>query len=291
MTVARNKPVVIDPERTVQRELKKPEHFVFRIEVEAKDRKSDVFLVLKSSTLDQLADTLIEEALAMGNLRVVFVRIDTNADLFFDKVQELDTPGLLRKLFRVTAPEQINRVLHAWCDRRADLTVASAYVEDDELVVQACDLQRYRVRFADFPGLSELPEKQRDKFEVDEVGNHVFWPGQNVSIDLDAVRYKVDSEFRKAKDKDALSDYKKFLGRAVEAVMSDHKLTQAVIRQRGGPDERHLYRLMKGQQDLTPTMIDRLCKAHGLSHEEYVRELVQACDDIVEQEAEELYDA
>ena len=115
MTVAHKKPVVIDPERIVQTEVKHPEHFVFRIEVEAKDKKSDVFLVLKSSTLNRFADTLIEEALAMGNLRVVFVRIDTNADLFFDKVQELDTPELLRKLFRVTAAEQINRVLHAWC--------------------------------------------------------------------------------------------------------------------------------------------------------------------------------
>ena len=119
----------------------------------------------------------------------------------------------------------------------------------------------------------------------------MYLPGQNVSIDLDAVRYKVDSEFRRAKDEDALSDYKTFLGRAIEAVMSDRKLTQATVRQRGGPDERHLYRLMKGQQGLTPTMIDRLSRAHGLSHEDYVRELVQACNDIVEREAEELCDA
>ncbi len=114
MPVGHKKPVVIDPERTVQRELTNPEHFVFRIEVEAKDKQSDAFLVLRSSTLNQFADTLIVEALALGNLRVVFVRIDSNADLFFDKVQELDTPELLRKLFRVTAAKQINRVLQAW---------------------------------------------------------------------------------------------------------------------------------------------------------------------------------
>ncbi len=171
-------------------------------------------------------------------------------------------------------------------DKRADLTVAGAYVEHDELVVQGCDLKHYRVRFADFPGLSELPKKQRDKFEIDDIGNHVFWPGHDVSIDLDAVRYKADIEFRKTKDDDALSNYKDFLGRAIEAVMSEHGLTQAIIKQRGGPDERHLYRLRRGQQDLTSAMIDRLSKAHRLTHEQYVRELIHACDDIVEEEAE-----
>jgi hypothetical protein len=290
MPVAHKKPVVIDPERIVQKEVKNPEHFVFRIEVETKDKKSDVFLVLKSSTLNQFANTLIEQSLAMGSLRVVFVRMDTNADVFFDKVQELDTPTLLRKLFRVTGPEQINRVLHAWCDKRAGTTVASAYIEDDQLVVQACDLKHYRARFADFSGLAELSKKQREQFAIDSAGNHVYWPGQNLSIDLDAIRYKVDDEFRRAKDKAALSDYKDFVGRAIQAVMSEHELTQAAVKRRGGPDERHLYRLMRGGQ-LTPTMIDRLAKAHRLSHKAYIHELLEACDNISEQEAEALCNA
>src|SRR6202043_698688 len=121
---------------------------------------------------------------------------------------------------------------------------------------------------------------------IDESGNHVFWPGQNVSLDLDVVRYRVDDEFRKAKDRDALLDYKEFLGRAIQTVMSNRGLTQAALKKRGGPPEGHLYRIERGDQELTSTMIDRLSKAHGLSHEHYVEELVQACDDIAEQEAE-----
>jgi hypothetical protein len=285
MTVAHKKLVVIDPEKSVEKELKNPEHFFFRIEVEAKDKERDTFLVLKSSSLNQFADTLIEESLAMGNLRVVFVRMDTNADIFFDKVQELDTPGVVRKLFRVTAPEQINRVLHAWCDKRAARTVASAYVEHDELVVQACDLKHYRISFNDFVGLAELSRKQREHFKIDEIGNHVFWPAHNVSLDLDAIRYKVDEEFRKAKDIDALTDYKDFLGRAIELVMDKHQLTQAAVKEKGGPAERHLYRIERGEQELTSAMIERLAKAHGLSSKNYIEELVAACDDIAEQAA------
>jgi len=285
MAVVHKKLVVIDPEKSVERELKNPEHFFFRIEVEAKDKGRDAFLVLKSSTLNQFADTLIEESLAMGNLRVVFVRMDTNADVFFDKVQELDAPDVVRRLFRVTAPEQINRILHAWCGKRADRTVASAYVERDELVLQACDLKHYRVNFNDFVGLAGLPKKHRELFKIDEIGNHVFWPAHNLSIDLDVVRYKVDDEFRKAKDIDALSDYKEFLGQAIRAVMDKHQLTQAVLKEKGGPAERHLYRIERGEQELTSAMIDRLAKAHGLSSKDYVEELVEACDDIVEQAA------
>lgn len=285
MTVAQKKPVVIDPEKVVQREIKNPEHFVFRIDVEAKDRGRDTFLVLKSSTLNQFADGLIEESLKLGTLRVVFVRMDTNTDVFFDKIQELDTPELLQKLFRVTAAEQINRILHAWCDQRADRSIASAYVENDELILQSCDLRHYRIRFDDFTGLAELPKGQRDKFQIDEIGNHVFWPGRNIAVDLDVARYKVDNEFRQAKDMDALSDYKEFLGQAIQRVMSKYRLTQAVLKENGGPAERHLYRIERGEQELTSSMIDRLAKAHGLSSKQYVEELIATCDDIAEEQA------
>lgn len=288
MTVAQKKLVVIDPERVVENQIKNPEHFVFRLDFEAKDRGRDTFLVLKSSTLNKFADGLIEETLKLSNLRVVFVRMDTNADVFFDKVQELDTPELLRKLFRVTSIEQINRILHAWCDKRAESSIASAYVESDELVVQACDLKHYRVKFAEFVGLAELPTRERERFQIDEFGNHVFWPSQNVSIDLDVVRYKADDQFRHAKDMDALSDYKDLLGKAILEVMSKHKLTQATLKQRGGPAERHLYRIGRSAQEITPTMIDRLSKAHGLSSDKYVEELIMACDEIAEMEAQNI---
>lgn len=49
MKAAQKKLVVIDPEKVLQKQLKHPEHFMFRIEVEAKDRARDAFLVLKLS--------------------------------------------------------------------------------------------------------------------------------------------------------------------------------------------------------------------------------------------------
>lgn len=285
MTVAQKKLVVIDPEKLVEKQIKNPEHFVFRLDFAAKDKGRDTFLVLKSSTLNKFAHGLIEESLKLSNLRVVFVHADTHPDLFFDKVQELDTPELLRKLFRVTHIEQINRILHAWWDKRAENSIASAYVDNDELVVQSCDLKHYRVKFDDFVGLAGLPTQQREQFQIDEHGNHVFWPSRNVSIDLDVVRYKVDKDFRHQKDLDALSDYRDFLGQAIRKVMTKHRLTQATLRDRGGPAERHLYRIERGTQELTPAMIDRLSQAHGLSSDKYIAELIAACDEIVEDEA------
>lgn len=285
MKAAPKKLVVIDPEMVLQKQLKHPEHFVFRIEVEAKDRARDAFLVLKSSTLNQFAHSLIEEAMDMGNLRVVFVRMDTNADLFFDKVQELDFPELLRKLFRFTDTAQINRILHAWVQNRASLCIAGAYVDNDELVVQACDLKHYRISFNDFAGLATLPKRRRSQFAIDEMGNHIFWPECNVSIDLDSIRYDNDDDFRRRKDLDALSDYREFLGRAIESVMSKHRLTQSTLKEKGGPTERHLYRIARGQQELGSSMIDRLARAHELSSKEYVHELVESCDEIAEEEA------
>lgn len=286
MTVTFRKPVVIDPDKVVEKQLKKSQHYVFRIGVKDKDKEHDTFLVLKSSTLNQFADTLIEQSLAMGNLRVVFVYMDTNADVFFDKVQELDTPDLVRKLFRFNSAEQINRVLRAWCDKRAAGTIAGAYVESDELVVQACDLKHYRIHFKDFPSLADLPKDQRKNFKIDAMGNHIFWPKHDASIDLDVIRYHQNDDFRKAMDMDALAEYKEFLGPAIEALMKKHRLTQATVKAKGGPTERHLYRLASREQELTSNMIDKLAKAHGISSKDYVNELVAACDSVVAKDAE-----
>lgn len=286
MTVTQQKPVVIDPEKSVHKEIKNPKHFVFRIDFEVAQKARDSFLVLKASTLNKFANSLLEESLKLKNLRVVFVRMDTEPDILFDKVQELDSPELLRKLFRVTSTEQIDRILSAWCEKRADASIAGAYVESDELVVQACDLKHYRVNFNDFVGLDKLPKQHRDRFEIDEIGNHVFWPGRNVAIDLDVIRYKTDKAFRHSKNMQALADYEDFVGKAIREVMAKHNLTQATLKDRGGPAERHLYRIGHHEQELTASMIDRLAKAHGLSPDKYVEELIAACDDIAEAEAE-----
>lgn len=288
MTTAQKKLIVIDPDNTVQKEVINPDHYLFRIEVQAKEKERDSFLVLKSSTLNQIADRAINQSRNMQNLRIVFVRIDSDTDRFFDKVQELNAPELLQKIFRVTAVEQINRILKAWHERQADIKIANAYVEQDDLIVQACDLKRYRIKFADFAGLAELPKGQRKQFQIGANGNQIFWPGTNTTIDLDVVRYKVDEQFRKAKNSDALSDYKDYLGQAIKAVMSTHHLTQAALRESGGPAERHLYRIERGEQELTSAMIDRLATAHGLSSQDYIDELVMACDQIVEEEAASL---
>ncbi|MBS2005601.1 MAG: hypothetical protein JST01_01080 [Cyanobacteria bacterium SZAS TMP-1] len=277
--------VVIDPEKRIKTEVMYPEHYDFREQVRKGDKARDAFLVLKASTLNHLAQPLIREALAMGNLRVAFVHMDTNADVLFDKVQELDSPKLLRKLFKVTTVEQINRILHAWYQGQATDSIASAYTEQDELVVQACDLKRYRIRFADFVGLATLPTAQRNKFQIDATASHIFWPGRDVAIDLDTIRYNSDHEYRRAKNHDALSDYKEFLGKAIAKVMQQHRLTQADIKSKGGPTERHIYRLARGEQDITSTMIERLAEAHGLPPQKYIEELLKACDQITEEEA------
>ncbi len=284
MPVKDKKPVVIDPENVVGNELSHPEHFVHRIDVQSKDKERNSFLVLKSSTLNNFANSLIEESLDMGNLRAVFILVDTNPDVFFDKVQELDTPELLRKLFRVTSIEQINRILHSWCDKRESLSIASAFVEGDELVVQSCDLTRYRVKFSDFAGFSKLPKTQRAKFKIDRHGHQISWIDYDLSLDLDVIRYKVDYEFRNERNMAALSDYESFLGEAIKVVMKKNHLTQTLLKNRNGPSERHLYRIETGQQELNSKMIERLASAHELSTEDYIEQLISACDEIAERE-------
>src|SRR5271155_5154467 len=136
------KPIVIDPERTMREKLSHREHFIFRIDASSKDRLRDTFLVLPSSTLNKYAELLIRSMKELSKLRVVFVLIDTDFDTFFDKVTELKVNSLLSKIFRVDRPEQVDRVLHAWCEGLQQRRFADARVEGSTLIVKSCDLTK-----------------------------------------------------------------------------------------------------------------------------------------------------
>lgn len=273
------KPVIIDPEHTMREKLSHSEHFVFRIDANDRDRLRDTFLVLPSSTLNKYADLLIRSIKELPKLRIIFVLMDTDFDTFFDKVAELKVNSVLSKMFRVERAEQIDHVLHAWCDGLQKLRFADARVEGSTLIAKACDLSRYEIDLSNLPLLRDIDPAQLHKPTIDQSGTKLSWRERHIDIDFDTVRYHADSKYRRERDIDALDYYRNY-GDAIRTLREELGLTQESIASKTGVSTRHLSRVENGEQKPTVKLVDKLADAHGLTFGEYLQRLIRICSDL-----------
>lgn len=283
VTKASAKPIIIDPEHAMREKLSHSEHFIFRIDAGARDRLRDTFLVLPSSTLNNYAELLIRSMKELSKLRVVFVLMDTDFDTFFDKVAELKVNSLLSKMFRVDRPEQVDRVLHAWCEGLQKHRFADARVEGSTLVAKACDLTKYEIDLSSLPVFRSIDPAGLEKPALDQTGMRVTWKKHQIDIDFDTVRYHADARYQLERDLAALEYYVHY-GDAIRMLREELNLTQEVIADATGFSTRHLSRIENGEQKPTPKSIDKLASAHELSFDEYLNRLIAICADIETQE-------
>lgn len=270
------KPVVIDPELTVREQLSHGEQYVFRIDVNNKDRLRDTFLVLRSSTLNQFAELLIKSMKELEKLRVVFVLMDTDFDSFFDKVSEFKIGSLLSKMFRVEHHRQVDRVLNAWYDGMQEQRFADARLEGTNLIVKSCDLNRFKIDLSAMPQFKELDLKHLQKPEIDSVGNRIAWNKNGFDIDFSTIRYVADRRYKIERDLAALEYYSEF-GSAIRFVRESMNLTQEKVCRKTGFSTRHFSRVENSEQKPTAKLIEKLALAHGMSFDEYIKRLIQEC--------------
>jgi hypothetical protein len=153
-------------------------------------------------------------------------------------------------------------------DAEKDL-IASASLEDDTLYVWSCEPRLYRCSVEDIPALARLTKRQLRNFEVSSSGSRLHWPDGDVDINLDAVRARVDPEYRK----EAADAYRQEASRytaAIKAVREKYGLRQGDIE---GLSERQVRRLEQGQTFPQANTVEKLAAAHGLSVADYLKEL------------------
>lgn len=277
------KPIIIDPEHTMREKLSHSEHFIFRIDAGARDRLRDTFLVLPSSTLNKYSELLIRSMKELSKLRVVFVLMDTDFDTFFDKVAELKVNSLLSKMFRVDHTEQVDRVLHAWCEGLQKHRFADARVEGSTLVAKACDLTKYEIDLSVLPVFRHIDATELQKPAIDQTGTRLTWTKHHIDIDFDTVRYHADAKYKLERDLAALEYYPQY-GDAIRMLREEMNLTQEAIADETGVSTRHLSRVENGEQRPTPKLMDKLASAQGLSFDEYLNRVVAICSDLETQE-------
>ena len=168
-------------------------HVVRRPQLQIAERALNLFVLVTATGLPDVSE-FVSVANRRHQLRALFVREDANTRWLPHWFERAGLRTLRNTLVHsdATVPR---RVLIAWLHGAQNELIADASVVDDRLFVISCAIDRYEVSFDQVPALKSIPEATY-KFEIDEDGSFVHWPGPDIHIDLDAIRGAIDPESR-----------------------------------------------------------------------------------------------
>jgi hypothetical protein len=166
------------------------------------------------------------------------------------------------------------RVLRAWELGAEDHLIANASTTNDTLFLLSCSMKEYQIPFSALKTLKTLKPKERDQFQIANDGSYLHWPSSDVHLDLDAIRYATDREWRKKVDLQRTTHDTRF-GAAVAALRKKHRLNQADIK---GVSERQIRRIERDSRPRARTLA-LMAKGHGLTLEAYLSKIAKRMAD------------
>jgi hypothetical protein len=163
----------------------------------------------------------------------------------------------------------VRRLIHA---RRIDATdrlIASASIEDGNLIVWSCEPKRYEVPLREIPALSALGAEQLAKLEVSSSGSRIHWQDGDVDVNLDTVRAVTDPAVRQAHEAEARREAAAYSS-AIRQLRLERGLKQSDVE---GLTARQVRRLEAG--DTVPHIgsLRKLAAAHQMVVQDYLNEL------------------
>lgn len=270
-TALAGKPTVIDPDRQTKKQLSHAERFVIQVEMDTGENGEDMFLVILGSRLSEHSD-LVEQSMERAQkLRILFVMLDTNINSIIGKITNKPWRSLQRNLFLFDEWSQVDRILHAWRDHLQEERIAAAWVEGNSLFVKSCSLKSYSIEFSKLKSLSLIKSPDREKFQIDQFGRHLYWPDYDIHVDaIDAIRYHTDKKYKKLRDLQDIARNSNY-GAAIANLREKHSLTQKDIEELTGLTDRQLRRVEREGHPITIDVAEKLSVAHGMKLNDYLR--------------------
>jgi len=169
----------------------------------------------------------------------------------------------------VSTNEELIRVVNAIEKDSGDVIIRDAKVSGSTLFVTNCVGHVLEVDVKSIGALKDLGNELA-KFKIQKYGLYISWLDGKIEMDYEGLRYLVDADFRREQDRKALNRFSGY-GEAIAALRMKHKIKQSEIKDY---DSRHIRRVEKNEQPLNTKLLIALAKAHGLSYEAYVQELL-----------------
>jgi transcriptional regulator with XRE-family HTH domain len=200
-------------------------------------------------------------------LQALFVRSDSDPALL-PQMLERAKLRLIRNILVHSGSAVPRRVLAAWQRNAQSELIASATVANDRLIVVSCEPKTYEVGFDRIPALKKISLQQRNKFEIDEDGSFIWWPSEDIHLDLDAIRSVIDPVWRRKSERLRRLHGREY-GHAIAALRRAHGLKQTEV---PGISERQLRRVEQSGA-VSVRSLEKLAKAHGMPLDSYLAAL------------------
>jgi len=232
-------------------------------------KAKSLFVLCSTSHLPFVAD-VIRKSNDRHRLRALFLREDTDPMLL---PQMLDRANLrtLRNMLVHTEWVLPRRVLGAWEAGAQKRLIANATVVNDRLLVLNCVLERFELSFDDVAALGRIPKTDRSGFEISEDGSYLHWPREDVHLNMDAIRYITDSDWRQREDTRRVTADENF-GAAVARLRKELDLRQRDITRLSA---RQVSRIENGARPSYESL-NALAIAHRMTVNQYLEAIAQS---------------
>jgi hypothetical protein len=147
----------------------------------------------------------------------------------------------------------------------SDQLIANATLVGDRLFVVSCGMEKIEVAFNEVACLRRVPEQERGNFIISEEGSYLYWPQQDIHLDLDALRYVVDPQVKSQIDHERLMHDQRF-GKAIATLRKKHHLKQSDIK---GLSERQVSCIEQGGGTKVETL-QLFAQAHQMNLNDYL---------------------
>lgn len=222
-----------------------------------------VFVLCAAPHLPEVAE-LVSELNREHKLQALFVSTDSDPTLL-PQMLELANLRLVRNLLVHSDWRVPHRVLEAWVHNAQAELIANATVADDRLIIISCEPKTYEVRFDQMPALTKLTPAERRNFEIADDGSFIWWPAQDIHLDLDAVRNAIDPAWRRKSERLRHTHGREY-GAAIAALRKERGLKQTEV---AGISERQLRRIERSGA-ISLRTLKQLADAHGMTLDNYM---------------------
>ena len=227
--------------------------------------------------ISRLADIVAEvakKAREAGRVRHLLFSEGMPVESVASRLPQLDIRDAHRiHIAREEDPDSISEILYrlvsGMVQPKEVSTILDAWVEGEELVLLSVQFERLPVPLEKLEKYIGKAKTKIRQFEIDEDGRFLFWPHADAHLGWEQVMQTVDPTTVVAA-KEKTDDFNRRFGAAIRSLREEAGLKQSAI---AGLTERHLRRIEQGEQAATSASLKSLAQAHGMSIEDYMKQL------------------
>lgn len=152
--------------------------------------------------------------------------------------------------------------------------IVDAWMEDGQLVLLSPSFERLPVPLVKLAKFLGSNREEVAAFEIDEDGSFLYWPHADAHFGWEQFLYLVEPAAAVAARQKAEAFNQRY-GAAIRSLREKAGLKQSGIE---GMTERNLRRVEHGELRASKATLETLARAHGLSLEEYLKQVAGECE-------------